>query len=132
MFGSDHKIKSLEEIEWLSKCSKEDLRTIARSADLLVAKPDEVVRYSTRTDSSFVLILDGEASVDDDTLLQTGDHFGAAGLLTDCVQSGEVRMVTPGRVLIMSARQFTGLVRRCSGFALGLAREMARDITRVA
>ena len=126
MFGGDHKIKSLEQIPMLSACSSAELRTVAASGDMVAVDPGDVIRRRGSADRSFFVLLAGDADVNDGELrLGRGDTYGALALLTDTENSDEIRMRTPGRVLVFSARQFRGLVRRTPEFAMGLAREVA-------
>jgi CRP-like cAMP-binding protein len=123
MLRTDQKINRLEQVPMLRACTPSDLRSIAATGDMIAVEPGDVVRH--RNDDSFVLILDGEAISSDGSVLSSGDGCGAEAILTEQREADEVWMLTDGRVLIMSGRQFRSLMRRCSVFATAVARSLA-------
>ncbi len=126
MFGGDHKVKRLEQIPMLADCSSMELRTVASTGDMIAVGSGDVIRHKGSSDRSFFVLLEGDAAVNGgERRLARGETYGALGLLTGTTEIDEVRMLTDGRVLIFSPRQFGGLVRRAPGFALGLARAIA-------
>lgn len=132
MFGGDHKIKRLEQIPMLSACSTAELRTVAASGDMVAVEPGDVVRRNGPNDRSFLLLLDGAAAVNGgERRLRRGDSYGALGLLTGRPETDEIRMLTAGRVLVLSVRQFRGLIRHTPGFAVGLATAIAHRMSEV-
>ena len=124
MFGGDHKVKRLEQIPMLSQCSARELKAVAARGDMLAVRSGDVVRYNGR-DRSFLLLLSGSATRGEG-VLEPGDSYGAVGLLGGQAEKDEVRMLTDGRVLVVGPREFSALIYSVPGFALGLAKDLAR------
>jgi hypothetical protein len=124
MFGTDLKVESPERVPMLSHCSARELRTVAARGVVLTVRPGDVVRRSGG-DGSFLLILSGFATRGDEAVLEAGHSYGAIELLGGEHESDEVRMLTEGTVLVIGAREFSGLFYTVPGFALGVAKEVA-------
>ena len=124
----DHKLNDLQRINLLSQCSDDELRTIAATADLIAVRSGDVLRARGGADRSFFLLVSGVAALGTDALLSAGDSDGAIGLLGGEPDTDELRMLSDGRVLVASPRQFAGLIDGVPGFARAIAEDLTRRL----
>ncbi len=112
--GSNAKLDLLAKVPLFSKCSKNELRTIASLADELDLPAGRVlIREGDRGREFFVLI---EGSVDISakgmpiSTLHGGHFFGEMALISDVPRKATVTALTPVRVLVITDRAFKRLL----------------------
>ena len=128
MSGIDHKLDDLRRLDLLAQCTDEELRVVAGTADLVVVRSGEVLRQRGGADRSFFLIVSGIAALGTEALLTPGDSDGSIGLLGGDADTDELRMLSDGRVLVATPRQFSGLIDSVPGFARGIAEDLSRRL----
>ena len=100
---------------WLfSSCSGSELRKIRASLDELEVPAGKVLVEEGRIGMEFFIIVDGTAAVTRNgkqvATLGAGDHFGELALLDRRPRSASVVSESPMTVLVLSQRQFNGLL----------------------
>jgi CRP-like cAMP-binding protein len=128
MFKHDQKIERLRDIELLAACSMQELRTIASIGDHVFLHSGDVLPGLDRT---FVLLTEGDAEAGG-SHLSAGDSCGSVALLGGRPGPSAARMTSDGNALVVGPREFTTLMRRAPGFALGIARALAHRMGHVA
>lgn len=97
------------------RCTKRDLRAVARHVDELDYAAGEAVVTEGAIADAFFLILDGEATVVRDdrevATLGPGDYFGEIALLDPSPRTASVIASADLRVAAMNARMFRVLLR---------------------
>ena len=130
MFGNDHKVKRLRDVTFLADCSLNDVRLVASRGDLVRVRAGEVVTDASQRDKQFVVVLSGEARLEDGSRLGAGDSYGAVALLDDSASPASLTMTRDGDVLVFGRREFASLLRRVPGFGAGLARHLVALLAR--
>lgn len=109
-------------------CSAKDLAAIRRAGTEVSVPAGAVIHeHGHRADWAYV-ILDGRAVVTDRNREQTlvpGDVHGARALLAHDDWCGQLRALTPLRLLVIDRRHFTGLMIERASFGYGIARHLA-------
>ena len=100
---------------WLfSGCSASELRKIRSSLDALTVPAGKILVEEGRIGQEFFIIVDGRASVTRNgrtvATLEAGSHFGELALLDRRPRSASVVSETDMDVLVMSQRQFNGVL----------------------
>jgi CRP-like cAMP-binding protein len=112
-----------------SKCSKGELRTIARHAETVSLGPEVDLTTQGAAGDAFYVILDGTADVLVDgaavNQLGPGDWFGELALLDGAPRSSTVRSVDELEVAVLGVRMFRTLLREFPDLASQLLAGMA-------
>ena len=100
---------------WLfSGCSGTELRKIRSSLDAVTVPAGKILVDEGRIGQEFFIIVDGRAAVTRNgkkvATLEAGSHFGELALLDRRPRSASVVSETDMDVLVMSQRQFNGLL----------------------
>ena len=100
---------------WLfSGCSGSELRKIRSSLDALTVPAGKILVEEGHIGQEFFIIVDGKAAVTRNgkkvATLDGGSHFGELALLDRRPRSASVVSETDMNVLVMSQRQFNGLL----------------------
>jgi len=100
---------------WLfSSCSGSELRKIRASLDEVLVPAGKLLVEEGRIGQEFFIIVDGSAKVTRNgkkvATLGAGSHFGELALLDRRPRSASVVSLTDMDVLVMSQRQFNGLL----------------------
>jgi CRP/FNR family transcriptional regulator, cyclic AMP receptor protein len=112
--ASGPKATDLKAIWLFSGCSASELRKIRSSLDALSVPAGKLLVEEGHIGQEFFIIVDGKASVTRNgkkvATLESGSHFGELALLDRRPRSASVVSVTDMEVLVMSQRQFNGLL----------------------
>ena len=115
---------------WLfSGCSGSELRKIRSSLDAVSVPAGKVLVEEGRIGQEFFIIVDGRAAVTRNgrkvATLEGGSHFGELALLDRRPRSASVVSETDMDVLVMSQRQFNGLLESVPTIARKLLSALA-------
>jgi CRP-like cAMP-binding protein len=117
-------------VDLFARCSKGDLRIIARHAEqITLAAGSEAVRQGD-TGDAFFLLLSGKATVARDGLevteLGPGDFFGELALLDPAPRAATVTVTAPADVVVLGARMFKVLLRELPALSAAMLASLAR------
>ena len=114
MASSGPSTSDLKDIWLFSGCSGSELRKIRQSLDSLHVPAGKILVEEGRIGQEYFIIVDGTANVTRNgkkvATLGPGSHFGELALLDRRPRSASVVSVTDLDVLVMSQRQFNGLL----------------------
>src|SRR5665213_1803191 len=109
------KATDLKEIWLFSSCSGSELRKIRASLDAVTVPAGKILVEEGHIGQEFFIIVDGSAKVSRNgkkvATLGPGDHFGELALLDRRPRSASVTSETDLDVLVLSQRQFNGLLQ---------------------
>ena len=115
----DAKIEMLRRVPLFSECSKQQLRSIASVADELDWRAGKPLAHEGGKRREFIVIVEGSADVTIGAkkvgALGAGDFFGEMSLLTQQPRVATVTPLSPMRILVITERVFTGLLRDDAG-----------------
>jgi CRP/FNR family cyclic AMP-dependent transcriptional regulator len=115
-FEKDFKVAAMANVPLFSRCSKGELRQIAKLADEIDLRPGKVLTREGTRGREFFVLLEGKADVRRNTRLLPslgpGDFFGEIALVTDAPRTATVTAVTPVHALVITDRAFRELMRR--------------------
>ena len=125
-------IRRLAAVELFARCSRRDLRIVARHGDRLdFAAGDDLVRQGD-PGNAFFLLLAGTADVVRDGMcvarLGPGDWFGELALLDPAERAATVTATADGVVLAITSRMFKVLLRELPGLSAALLAALARRV----
>jgi CRP-like cAMP-binding protein len=123
-------VARLAGVDLFGRCSKGDLRIVARHAERLsVAAGTEVVRQGDAGDA-FFLLLSGKATVARDGVdvaeLGAGDFFGELALLDPAPRAATVTVTSPAELAVLGARMFKVLLRELPALSATMLASLAR------
>lgn len=126
------KVDLLANVPLFSGCSKRELQDIAALADELdLPEGTAIIREGERGREFFVLV-DGTVSVTRDgqriTTLGPGDWIGEIALVSDVPRTATVTTTSPSRVLVVTDRAFSGLIKRSPSIALKVLASVAERL----
>jgi CRP/FNR family transcriptional regulator, cyclic AMP receptor protein len=121
--------ETLGQVALFSKCTKGELRTVARHAETVRLEPGvELTRQGAEGDA-FYVILDGTARVEVDghetSELAPGDYFGELALLDGAPRSATVVSIDDLEVAVLGVRMFRTLLREFPDLSAQLLAGMA-------
>jgi CRP/FNR family cyclic AMP-dependent transcriptional regulator len=126
------KIERLKEVRIFEECSQRQLRSIARIARVVDAPAGTMLTRADEPGDEFFLILDGTASVDVATEtrgpLRPGAFFGEMSLLDGGPRSATIVAETPVRLLVISRRNFSVLLKEVPGLTQSLLVTLSRRV----
>ena len=126
------KIERLKEVRIFEECSQRQLRSIARIAQVFDAPAGTMLTRADAPGDEFFLILDGTASVDVATEkrgpLRPGAFFGEMSLLDGGPRSATIIAETPVRLLVISRRNFSVLLKDVPGLTQSLLLTLSRRV----
>lgn len=118
------KIERLKEVPMFEGCSPRQLRSVARIARVFDAPAGTMLTRADEPGDEFFLILDGTASVEVAAAqrmpLRPGAFFGEMSLLDGGPRSATVVAETPVRLLVISRRNFSVLLKDVPGLTQSL------------
>ncbi len=128
----EDKIERLKEVPVFEGCSQRQLRSVARIARVFDVAADTVLARAGEPGDEFFLILDGTASVDVATEkrvpLRPGAFFGEMSILDGGPRSATVVADTPIRLLVISRRHFSMLLKDVPGLTQSLLVTLSRRV----
>ncbi|MGH7368590.1 MAG: Crp/Fnr family transcriptional regulator [Candidatus Rokuibacteriota bacterium] len=128
----EDKIERLKEVPLFEGCSQRQLRSVARIARVFDVAADTVLTRAGEPGDEFFLIIDGtarvEVSVEKQVLLHPGEFFGEMSLLDGGPRSATVVANTPVRLLVISRRHFSALLKEVPGLIQALLVTLSRRV----
>jgi CRP-like cAMP-binding protein len=122
-------VDHLGRVTLFSKCSRGELKTVARHAETVRLEPGVDLTKQGGDGDAFYVILDGTADVvvDGDVVnqLKEGDWFGELALLDGHPRSATVTSVEDLEVAVLGVRMFRTLLREFPDLAAQLLAGMA-------
>jgi CRP/FNR family cyclic AMP-dependent transcriptional regulator len=111
----EDKIERLKEVPIFEECSQRQLRSVAKIARVFDVASDTVLARAGEPGDEFFLIIDGtarvEVSPEKQVLLHPGEFFGEMSILDGGPRSATVTANTPVRLLVISRRHFSMLLK---------------------
>lgn len=128
----EDKIERLKEVRLFEECSQRQLRSIARIARIFDVAAGTVLTRAGEPGDEFFLIIDGtaraEVSAEKQVLLHPGEFFGEMSILDGGPRSATVVADTPVRLLVISRRHFSVLLRDAPGLVQTLLVTLSRRV----
>ncbi|MGH7385155.1 MAG: cyclic nucleotide-binding domain-containing protein, partial [Candidatus Rokuibacteriota bacterium] len=117
--NQDDKIERLKEVPLFEGCSQRQLRSVAKIARVFDVAAGTVLTRAGEPGDEFFLLVDGtarvEVSAEKRVLLRPGEFFGEMSLLDGGPRSATVVADTPVRLLVISRRHFSALLKEVPG-----------------
>jgi CRP/FNR family cyclic AMP-dependent transcriptional regulator len=124
--------ESLAEVPLFSRCSKRDLRTIARHIEVVTIADGTDVVTQGEEGETFFLVMAGELSVSQDgnqsNTLGPNDHFGELALLDPAPRNATVTTIGDAELAVLSVRMFRVLLREMPRMSAGLLGSLAAQL----
>jgi len=128
----EDKIERLKEVPLFEECSQRQLRSVARIARGFDVAAGTVLTRAGEPGDEFFLIIDGTARADVSTdrhvLLHPGEFFGEMSLLDGGPRSATVVADTSARLLVISRRHFSALLRDVPGLTQTILVTLSRRV----
>jgi CRP-like cAMP-binding protein len=128
----EDKIERLKEVSLFEECSQRQLRSVARIARGFDVAAGTVLTRAGEPGDEFFLIIDGTARADVSTdrhvLLHPGEFFGEMSLLDGGPRSATVVADTAVRLLVISRRHFSALLRDVPGLTQIILATLSRRV----
>ncbi len=123
--GKDAKVEVIRTVPLFSRLSTRRLREIATLADEVDLPAGKVLAKEGDRGREFFALVDGEVEVEQGGRLirrmKAGDFFGEIALVTKMPRTATVTATTDVRVLVITERDFAGLVRQTPEVGRGVA-----------
>jgi CRP-like cAMP-binding protein len=130
--NQDHKIGHLQNVPLLEGCSRKQLKSIARIAEVREVPAGTELTRSGEPGDEFFLLVDGKARVDVTPRrrvhLKPGDFFGEISLLDGGPRSATVVTETPARLLVITRRDFARLLADAPDLARAVMAVLCRRL----
>jgi CRP-like cAMP-binding protein len=125
-------IDSLANVSLFSACSKKELQAVARASDQVDLAEGRALCEQGSIGREAFIILDGKAEVKRNgrkvATLGPGDCFGELALLDHGPRTATVTAATPLKVLVIGAREFSGILDEVPPIAHKLLKALAGRI----
>ncbi len=122
----------LSSVPLFSACSQKDLEKIARASNEISVEQGRVLVDQGDAGREAFVIIEGEATVKRNqrkiASLGPGDAIGELSLLDHGPRTATVEAATPMTLLVLSTREFTGVVDQVPGLAHKLMANLASRI----
>jgi CRP-like cAMP-binding protein len=113
--GKNAKLDLISSVPLFSRCSKNELKTIAALADEIdLGEGKVLIREGERGREFFVLVegrVDVSAKGVSVNTLESGQFFGEMALVSDVPRNATVTALTPLRVLVITDRDFKHMLQ---------------------
>ena len=130
--GKDGKVELIRKIPLFSKLSKKGVEDVAQIADELDLPKGKVMATEGDRGREFFVLLKGEADVTKGdrsiNTMREGDFFGEIALVTKMPRTASVTATTDVRVLVITERDFTALLKRSPEVGRGVAEALAERL----
>lgn len=128
----DAKVELISRVPLFAGCSGANLTRLARLADEIdVPAGRQLIREGQHGDEFFVLV-QGEATVRRRgrklTTLGPGDFFGEIAIVSDTPRTATVTTDTEARLLVITRREFLGLLREVPAVQLRVLEALAKRV----
>jgi CRP/FNR family transcriptional regulator, cyclic AMP receptor protein len=128
----DAKIELIKHVPLFSKLSKKGLEEVAHIADEIDLPKGKVMAEEGDRGREFFVLLEGQADVTKagQTInkMGDGDFFGEIALVTKMPRTASVTATTDVRALVITERDFGGLLKHSPDVARGVAEALAERI----
>jgi CRP-like cAMP-binding protein len=128
----EDKVERLKEVSLFEECSLRQLRSVAKIARVFDVAAGTVLTRAGEPGDEFFLIVDGAAradvSPDRHVLLRPGEFFGEMSLLDGGPRSATVVADTSVRLLVISRRHFSALLRDVPGLTQTILVTLSRRV----
>jgi CRP/FNR family cyclic AMP-dependent transcriptional regulator len=128
----EDKVERLKEVPMFQECNHRQLRSVARIARVFDVAADTVLTRAGEPGDEFFLIIDGtarvEVSADKQMPLHPDEFFGEMSLLDGGPRSATVVAATPVRLLVISRRHFSVLLKEVPGLTQTLLVTLSRRV----
>jgi CRP/FNR family cyclic AMP-dependent transcriptional regulator len=130
--GKDGKVQLIKKVPLFSKLSKKELEQVAHIADELDLPNGKLMAEEGDRGREFFVLLEGEADVTkgDKSIntMREGDFFGEIALVTQMPRTASVRATTDVRVLVVTERDFSALLKHSPKVSRGVAEALAERV----
>lgn len=128
----EDKIERLKEVPIFEGCSEKQLRSVAKIAKVFDVVAGTVLARAGEPGDEFFLIIDGtaraEVSAEKHVPLRPGEFFGEMSILDGGPRSATVVADTPVRLLVISRRHFSELLKDVPGLTQILLATLSRRV----
>jgi CRP-like cAMP-binding protein len=128
----EDKIERLKEVPLFEGGSQRQLRSVAKIASVFDVAGETVLTCGGEPGDEFFLIIDGtarvEVSAEKQVGLHPGEFFGEMSLLDGGPRSATVVAGTPVRLLVISRRHFSVLLKEVPGLTQTLLITLSRRV----
>lgn len=132
MASRNKHLEHLSAVPLFSSCSQKELEKIARASNEIEVEAGRVLVDQGDAGREAFVIVEGEAIVKRNkrkiASLGPGDAIGELSLLDHGPRTATVEAATPMKVLVLSTREFTGVVDQVPGLAHKLMAALASRI----
>jgi CRP-like cAMP-binding protein len=130
--GKDSKVEIIKKVPLFSRLDKQALQDVAHIADELDLPSGKVMAKQGDRGREFFVLLDGEAEVTKGdrriNTMKKGDFFGEIALVTKMPRTASVTATRDVRVLVITERDFTALLKRAPEVGRGVAEALAERL----
>ncbi|HEX9597788.1 MAG TPA: cyclic nucleotide-binding domain-containing protein [Gaiellaceae bacterium] len=130
--GKHGKVELIKKVPLFSKLSKKELEQVAHIADELDLPNGKLMAEEGDRGREFFVLLEGEADVTkgDKSIntMHAGDFFGEIALVTQMPRTASVRATTDVRVLVVTERDFSALLKHSPEVGRGVAEALAERV----
>jgi CRP-like cAMP-binding protein len=130
--GKDSKVELIKKVPLFSKLSKKGLEDVAHLADELDLPSGKTMAEEGDRGREFFVLLEGEAEVTKGgqriNVMRDGDFFGEIALVTKMPRTASVTATKAVRVLVITERDFSALLKRSTEVSRGVAEALAERI----
>jgi CRP-like cAMP-binding protein len=130
--GKDSKVELIKKVPLFSKLSKKGLEDVAHLADELDLPSGKTMAEEGDRGREFFVLLEGEAEVTKGgqriNVMRDGDFFGEIALVTKMPRTASVTATKDVRVLVITERDFSALLKRSTEVSRGVAEALAERI----
>ena len=129
MLRKNAKVELIKSVPLFSGCSKRELEEVAGIADELPFAEGRALTREGATGHEFLVLVEGAAEVKRRgkkvNTLRSGDFLGEIALITGAPRTATVTTTKPSRMLVITARDFRGLLRRMPSLQLKVLEALA-------
>jgi CRP/FNR family cyclic AMP-dependent transcriptional regulator len=130
--GKDAKVEMIRNVPLFSRLSTRRLREIAALADEIDLPAGKVLAKEGDRGREFFALVDGEVEVEQGGRLirrmKAGDFFGEIALVTKMPRTATVTATTDVRVLVITERDFGGLIKQAPEVGRGVAEALVERL----
>jgi len=130
--GKDAKVEVIRKVPLFSRLSTRRLREIAALADEVDLPAGKVLAKEGDRGREFFALVDGEVEVEQGGRLvrrmKAGDFFGEIALVTKMPRTATVTATTDVRVLVITERDFGGLIKQTPDVGRGVAEALVERL----
>lgn len=132
MRNTSNYVESLGQTALFSACTRDQLRMIARFAEVIKVEADVAIIAEGAIGHEFYVIAEGQAVVRrqgrDVAELGPGGYFGELALLVRAPRNSAVVSLTPMKLYVLGEREFSGLLAEVPTLAKKVLQGMAARI----